>query len=182
NWSAAAAGVVPAAVVTWMSTLPTFDDRGEMAVICLSVSTVKLLAGTLPKATEVPEKSCPLIVTLVPPDTDPEFRLMELIPAGGCTSALKRSSRLWVVLVGALVEPSPRGGNHWENADPLTLALSRWLPLSRSMPTRSPAWIGKLVGISIVAVPLAEGGPLVASPVYCPPPTRRRTRSLNLPA
>src|SRR5262249_39602633 len=69
---------VPLAVVTVMSTVPA-GSAGEVAVILVDEFTVKLLAATLPKSTEVaPVKLVPLIVTDVPPPVVPDVGLIEV--------------------------------------------------------------------------------------------------------
>lgn len=65
------AAEVPLGVVTVTPTLPT-GKGGDVAVICVLESTVKLAAGKLPKVTAVaPVKSVPVRVTLVPPAVVP---------------------------------------------------------------------------------------------------------------
>ncbi len=79
-----------------------------------SESTEKLFAGAPPKLTAVvPLKSCPLIVTEVPPRIEPDEGLSEEIPGSGWTSALNASS--WgpkCEPFGPRVEPSASDGNH----------------------------------------------------------------------
>ena len=66
--SAGAIGLVPAGVVTRMSTEPV--PAGAVAVIELAELTVKLLASTAPNLTAVaPARFPPLIVTEVPPES-----------------------------------------------------------------------------------------------------------------
>jgi hypothetical protein len=64
---------VPPVVVTVTSTLPALPD-GDVAVIWVSESTLKLVAAVPPKATaDVPVKWLPVIVTDVPPPVGPEI-------------------------------------------------------------------------------------------------------------
>ena len=68
--------LVPEGVVTVTSTEPS-DERGVVAVICASESTVKSGAGMSPKETPVaPVKSEPVMVTTLPP---------AVVPAHGVT-------------------------------------------------------------------------------------------------
>ena len=80
NW----ADAVPFGVVTVTLTVPL--PEGLVAVICVSLSTVKLLAAFEPKETLVVRiKPVPVIVTLVPPAAGPLVGLMPdtFGPAGG---------------------------------------------------------------------------------------------------
>jgi hypothetical protein len=77
-----AAALVPAGVVTVTSTVPAFS-AGEVAVICVLLSTVNDVAATLPKFTAVaPLKAVPAMVTEVPPAVGPTLGLTE-VTAGG---------------------------------------------------------------------------------------------------
>src|SRR5262245_46457650 len=74
-------GLVPPAVVTVTSTVPT--PAGEVAVIWVALLTVKEPAALLRKLTAVAsEKLVPVMVTLVPPDVGPVFGLT-LVTVGG---------------------------------------------------------------------------------------------------
>ncbi len=73
NWSAEEVAEVPPAVVTVMSTVPAALG-GEVAVIWLSESTVKVVAAVVPKSTAVAVvKPVPVMVTVVPPAVGPEL-------------------------------------------------------------------------------------------------------------
>lgn len=62
---------MPPDVVTAMLTAPALP-AGAIAVICVALSTVKLVAAVLPKPTAVaPVRLVPVITTLVPPATGP---------------------------------------------------------------------------------------------------------------
>ena len=75
NWSAGEVADVPPGVVTVTSTTPV--PAGSSAVIVVSETTVKLVAGEVPKSTAVaPVKAVPVIVTKVPPDSSPSVGLM----------------------------------------------------------------------------------------------------------
>ena len=72
--------LVPPGVVTVMLATPA-DLAGEVAVIWVSLTTVKLLAGVPPKETSVaPVKPEPVIVTVAPPATDPLVGAMPVTP------------------------------------------------------------------------------------------------------
>jgi hypothetical protein len=72
---------VPDGLVTVMSTVPL--PGGAVAVIWVSLSSVKLLAAVDPNLTAVaPLNALPVIVTVVPPAVGPEEGLM-LVTAGG---------------------------------------------------------------------------------------------------
>jgi len=76
--------VVPAAVVTLVSTTPGLVLGGTTAVITASELTVKLEAGVEPNLTALaPVKSWPVSTTEAPPDVGPEAGLTEPIPGGG---------------------------------------------------------------------------------------------------
>ena len=61
---------MPLGVVTVTSLMP--EPAGATAVICDGLSTLKSVAAVLPNSTSVaPEKSVPVIVTMVPPDSGP---------------------------------------------------------------------------------------------------------------
>ena len=78
NWSALLVALVPPAVVTVTSTVPTLP-AGEMAVMDIAELTVKLLAATEPNITDVaPLKLIPRMVTEVPPEVLPLVGEMEL--------------------------------------------------------------------------------------------------------
>src|SRR6185312_8438916 len=71
-WSAALVALVPAGVVTVTSTAPAAAPAGAVAVIDVSLLTVKLVAAIAPKLTAVvPRKFVPVIVTTVPPASGP---------------------------------------------------------------------------------------------------------------
>jgi hypothetical protein len=71
KWSAEPVALVPAGVVTVMSTVPTLP-AGEVAVIEVALLTVNDVAAVLPNLTVVaPVKVVPVIVTLVPPKVVP---------------------------------------------------------------------------------------------------------------
>jgi len=72
NWSEAATGLVPPAVVTRISTVPV-DPTGEVAVIWVAEFTEYAAAAVLPNATAVASVNpVPVIVTDVPPAVEPE--------------------------------------------------------------------------------------------------------------
>ena len=78
NSSPALVGEVPPGPVTVMSTVPA-GLAGEVAVICVSESTVNEAAGVAPKVTAVaPVKSAPVMTTEVPPAVGPELGTTEL--------------------------------------------------------------------------------------------------------
>jgi hypothetical protein len=82
--SALLAALVPPAVVTATSTVPALS-AGEVAVICVALLIVKLVAAVDPNATAVaPLRLVPVIVTVVPPVVDPPVGLM-LDTAGAAT-------------------------------------------------------------------------------------------------
>ena len=80
NWSAGDVALVPPGVVTVISTVPA--PAGEVAVIFVAESTVKLEALIIPNLTTVaPENPVPLTVTEVPPTSCPAAGAM-LVTAG----------------------------------------------------------------------------------------------------
>src|SRR5215213_394198 len=98
--------LVPASVVTVIWTRPAIELLGATAVIWFSESTVKLVAAFLPNFTSLaPFRSSPLIVTFVPPVTDPEKFSSFSIEGAGCTSALSSISFPFSVPLGATVAP-----------------------------------------------------------------------------
>jgi hypothetical protein len=74
---------VPCDVVTVTSTMPTLP-AGEVAVICVSELTVKLVALVLPNFTELaPVNAVPVMVTDVPPEVLPEVGFSLVMEGGG---------------------------------------------------------------------------------------------------
>jgi hypothetical protein len=72
KWSAEPVDDVPALVTTVMSTVPAASG-GDVAMICVSDSTVNAAAAVLPKFTPAaPVKLLPVIVTMTPPAVVPE--------------------------------------------------------------------------------------------------------------
>jgi hypothetical protein len=70
NWSAADVALVPPGVVTVTSTVPA--PAGEVAVICVALLTVNVVAAVAPNFTAVvPVKFVPVMVTTVPPAAGP---------------------------------------------------------------------------------------------------------------
>jgi hypothetical protein len=66
--------LVPPDVVTLTSTVP--DPAGEVALICVALLKLNVVAAVPPKLTAVtPVKFVPVIVTLVPPVVRPVFGL-----------------------------------------------------------------------------------------------------------
>jgi hypothetical protein len=77
--------LVPAGVVTVMSTLPTLP-AGEVAVIDVLLPTLNDVAVVLPNFTAVaPVKFVPVIVRLVPPAGGPLFGEIEVTVGAGVT-------------------------------------------------------------------------------------------------
>src|SRR5712692_11615316 len=71
-WSADEVGLIPPGPLTVMSTVPV-EWAGLTAEIFQSVSTVKLVALTVPNFTAVaPVNVAPVMVTVVPPSVEPE--------------------------------------------------------------------------------------------------------------
>ncbi len=78
NWSEALDALVPAGDVTVTSTVPV-ACAGEIAVIEVALTTATPEAATPPNETPVvPVKFAPLIVTWVPPPSDPVLGLSPL--------------------------------------------------------------------------------------------------------
>ena len=68
------AALVPPGVVTVTSTVPV--PAGDVAVILVELTTVKVVAASVPKCTAVaPVKAVPVMVTEVPPAVGPEVGL-----------------------------------------------------------------------------------------------------------
>ena len=83
-WSAELVALVPAGVVTVTSTVPMALAAGAVAVIVVSLTTVKEVAGLEPKLTAVaPRKSVPVMVTLVPPVSGPLLGLRAVTVGAG---------------------------------------------------------------------------------------------------
>src|SRR6478609_11713604 len=120
---------------------------GAVAVIWVSDSTAKLEAGVGPNLTALAAvKLVPVIVTLVPPATEPEVGVIEVIAGVGWTSALSSISSPGLVPLGATVAPSMGGGKIKAKLAPGTVAIPiSSVVLVGSIPTRSPAWIGTFV-------------------------------------
>jgi hypothetical protein len=74
NSSSTVVALVPPAVVTVTATVP--EPTGLVAVICVELSTVNVVAAEAPKLTTVAfVKSVPVIVTDVPPESGPPLGL-----------------------------------------------------------------------------------------------------------
>ena len=72
NWSAGVVGLVPLQLVTVTSTVPV--PGGDVAVMVVELTTVKVVAGVLPNLTPVTQvKPVPVMVTVVPPVDGPLF-------------------------------------------------------------------------------------------------------------
>ena len=70
--------------MTTTSTAPATVFEGVVAVIWVALLTVKLCAFTPPKVKEVaPIRFVPVIVTVVPPEVEPEIGEMLVNAAGG---------------------------------------------------------------------------------------------------
>jgi len=77
--------LVPPVFVTVTSTVPAVS-AGEVAVICVSVSTVNVVAGDAPKSTLVAlVKPVPVMVTDVPPESGPDAGLID-VTVGAATN------------------------------------------------------------------------------------------------
>jgi len=82
NWSALEVAEVPPGAVTVTSTSPA-EPAGEVAVIEVSLFTVKSVAGTEPNMTvEHPQNPVPVIDTDVPPSVDPDVGLTPVTVGG----------------------------------------------------------------------------------------------------
>ena len=102
---------MPASVATVTSTGPTFLLDGAVAVICVSDSTLKAVAGTVPKLTALAAvRFAPVIFTGVPPFTEPRPGATSMIAGAGWTSALSSTSLPGSVPLGATVASSKGGG------------------------------------------------------------------------
>src|SRR5260370_30791689 len=92
NWSAELVAEVPPGVVTITWTMLQNSQlnpppAGLIAVICVSLTTVKCMAAVAPKKTPVAQvKPLPVIVTLVPPLAGPLVGLMIVTVGGGRVS------------------------------------------------------------------------------------------------
>ena len=74
----------PPAVVTRISTVAPAVPGGLTAVICESLTTLKLPAAAVPKLTaEAPLKRAPVMVTVVPPATGPVFGVIAVTAGAG---------------------------------------------------------------------------------------------------
>ena len=79
--------LLPLVVVTTTLTEPAVPG-GTSAVMLVPLTTVKLVAATPPNVTPVTlEKFVPVIVTVLPPDVQPELGETEVTVGGGMTYA-----------------------------------------------------------------------------------------------
>ena len=78
---------MPPGVVTVMSTVVPAEPAGDIAVIEISLLTVKLVAAVAPNLTAVePVKPVPVIATEVPPAARPVVgEMLVTVGAGGAT-------------------------------------------------------------------------------------------------
>ena len=85
NLSAADTALLPPTVVTVMSTVPAVS-AGEVAVICVALLTVNVVAAVAPNITAVaPVKFVPAMVTDVPPAVVPLVGETLVTVGGGAT-------------------------------------------------------------------------------------------------
>ena len=164
NRSAAVVELVPPTVVTVTSSVPV--PAGAVAVICVALFTVKLVAAVTPKFTAVaPVKLVPVMVTLVPPLVGPAVGLM-LVTAGTGIFAepIRRSRRTRPPAVVAVTStvPAPAGAVAVIRVALLTVKLVaavtpkftavapvKFVPL---MVTLVPPLVGPAVGLMAVTV------------------------------
>ena len=156
---------MPLGVVTVTSAMPA--PAGEVAVICVGLTTEKLAAGVAPKLTALaPVKSVPVIVTLVPPAAGPDDGLTPVTVGGGTN--VNRSAELvalvppGVVTLTSCAPALPAGetamicvaetGVTTAAFDPpnlTALGLSRFVPV---IVTAVPPSVGPEVGLTPVTV------------------------------
>jgi hypothetical protein len=118
NWSEAPEVVVPATVVTVISTVPGLALGGETALIWVSELTAKLEAAAEPNLTALaPVKSWPVITTDLPPVTEPLGEPTAVMPGGGWTSALKAISALSGPKIDCVVPSASAGSQPPDSAD-----------------------------------------------------------------
>src|SRR5260370_3807444 len=97
-WSAELLADVPPGVVTVTSTVPA-ASAGEVVVMLVSLTTVKVSAVVSPKlTTPAPVKPVPVIVTTVPPASG---------PAAGVTAVTTGSGKVYVKRSADLVAEVP---------------------------------------------------------------------------
>ncbi len=102
KWSAAEVALVPTGLVTVTSTVPAARG-GETAVTSVELTTVKLVAAVVRKATEVaPVKLVPVIVTTVPPVMGPAVGEMD-VTVGAATVVVVVSGTVVEVVVDCAV-------------------------------------------------------------------------------
>jgi len=76
NWSAAEVALFPLGVVTVTSTEVPASSAGDVVVIWVALTTVKVVGACVPKSTPVaPLKLVPVIVTGAPPARTPDVGL-----------------------------------------------------------------------------------------------------------
>jgi hypothetical protein len=94
KWSLLEVADVPLGVITVTSTVPAASG-GDTAVNRLSVLTMKLVTGMLPKTTAVaPLKPLPFTATVVPPAVVPVVVPRLVTTGGGAATYVKRSPLL----------------------------------------------------------------------------------------
>lgn len=87
NWSPVPVGLVPLQLVTVTSTVPGVPG-GEVAVMVVPFTTVKVAAGVVPNLTPVTQVNpVPVMVTVVPPEDGPVFGFTP-VTVGGVATAL----------------------------------------------------------------------------------------------
>jgi len=87
NWSAGLVGLVPLQVVTVTSTVPV--PGGDVAVMVVELTTVKVAAGVLPNLTPVTQVNpVPVMVTVVLPVDGPLFGTTPVTVGGVATTLM----------------------------------------------------------------------------------------------
>ena len=205
NWSEGELGFeVSEPSVTLMSTVPR-DSGGEVAVTEVGLSTVKVVAATVPNLTPVtPTKLVPVMVTDVPPTEGPELGLTA-VTVGGVTTNVNQSA-------GALSADVPSGVVTVTSTVPVAAGATAviWLALftvklcAGAVPkltavvpvklipeivTEVPPWVDPELGLTAVTVgevavvpPAAMANPAAPRAAAAATTSNVMTRSCNRPS
>ncbi len=134
---------MPSGVVTVTLIVPC-ERAGAVAVICVALSTVKLVAGVPPKLTAVaPVRLVPVMITGVPPVVTP---LVGLRPVTAGVAAFTITEVVEPTEFSVVVRLLPAASR---SVPPFSLRLPTVMPSA----SRSPAWTAYLNTTALVVDP-----------------------------
>jgi hypothetical protein len=157
NWSAVTAAEVPPGVVTVTSTVPAVS-AGEVVVMLVSLTTVKVSAVVSPKlTTPALVKPVPVIVTAVPPASGPAAGATPVTTGSGKVYVKRSAERLAegppaVVTVTSTVPAEPAGA-----VALMRVALTTVNEVAALLPKLTAVAPVNAVPVTVTTVPPATG-------------------------